>query len=119
MRRTIRGGRSYFFDDPATDKLLNMVMVLASEVWTLRERLAAFEALQVDKRQQQPGEIDRYEFSEQDESRLAVQRKEFIDSLFRVLQEEVARARDHRAQGRKPKKKSKPARKRALVRSSR
>ena len=44
MRRTIRGGRSYFFSDPAIDKVLNMVVTLASEVWTLRERLAAMEA---------------------------------------------------------------------------
>ena len=49
MRRTIRGGRPYFFADPAIDKILNMVVVLGSEVWTLRERLAArLTALEVD-----------------------------------------------------------------------
>lgn len=93
MRRTIRGGRSYFFDDPAIDKVLNMVVVLGSEVWTLRERLAAMEAVQVKRRQLKAGEIDSFDFSPQDEARLAAERKEFINSLFRVLQEQVAESR--------------------------
>ena len=93
MRRTIRGGRSYFFDDPAIDKVLNMVVVLGSEVWTLRERLAAMEAVQVKRRQLKAGEIDNFDFSPQEEARLAAERKEFIDSLFRVLQEQVAESR--------------------------
>lgn len=93
MRRTIRGGRSYFFDDSAIDKVLNMVVVLGSEVWALRERLAAMEAVQVKRRQLKAGEIDSFDFSPQDEARLAAERKEFIDSLFRVLQEQVAESR--------------------------
>ncbi|MGA1296840.1 MAG: hypothetical protein ACO3X1_16155, partial [Burkholderiaceae bacterium] len=93
MRRTIRGGRSYFFDDPAIDKILNMVVVLGSEVWTLRERLAAMEAIQVKRRQLKAGEIDQFDFSAEDEARLVAERKEFIDSLFRVLQEQVAESR--------------------------
>lgn len=93
MRRTIRGGRSYFFGDPAIDKVLNMVVVLGSEVWTLRERLAAMEAIQIKRRQLKSGEIDQFEFSAEDEARLASERKEFIDSLFRILQEQVAESR--------------------------
>jgi hypothetical protein len=93
MRRTIRGGRSYFFDDPAIDKVLNMVVVLGSEVWTLRERLAAMEAIQIKRRQLKSDEIDQFEFSAEDEARLASERKEFIDSLFRILQEQVAESR--------------------------
>ena len=93
MRRTIRGGRPYFFADPAIDKILNMVVVLASEVWTLRERLAAMEALQVRQGSLGAGEIDAFDFSPEDEARLAGDRKEFIDGLFRVLQEQVEEAK--------------------------
>lgn len=93
MRRNIRGGRPYFFDDSAIDKVLNMVVVLASEVWTLRERLAALEAIQVRKRSLAAGEIDAHEFSAEDESRLAAERKEMIDSLFRVLEDQVEASR--------------------------
>jgi hypothetical protein len=97
MRRTIRGGRPYFFDDPAIDKVLNMVVVLGSEVWTLRERLAALEAVQVRRGGLATGEVDAHEFSPEDEARLAGQRKEFIDSLFRILQEQVELARGRAA----------------------
>ncbi|MBM4213858.1 MAG: hypothetical protein FJ179_09100 [Gammaproteobacteria bacterium] len=93
MRRTIRGGRPYFFADPAIDKLLNMLVVLGSEVWTLRERLAALEAIQIRQGGLAAGELDAHEFSAEDESRLAAERKEFIDSLFRILQEQVEEAR--------------------------
>lgn len=92
MRRTIRGGRPYFFADPAIDKVLNMVVVLASEVWTLRERLLAIEALQVQQGGLSAGEVDAFEFSADDDGNLAIQRKEFIDSLFRVLAEQVDEA---------------------------
>lgn len=94
MRRTIRGGRAYFFDDPAIDKLLNMVVMLGSELWTLRERLAAVEAIQVRRGGLAAGEVDGHEFSVEDEARLAGLRKEFIDGLFRVLQEQVEDARE-------------------------
>ena len=93
MRRTIRGGRPYFFADPAIDKVLNMVVVLGSEIWTLRERLAAMEAIQIRQGDLAPGEVDAHEFSAEDEGRLAAQRKEFIDSLFRILEEQVEEAR--------------------------
>lgn len=102
MRRTIRGGRPYFFDDSAIDKVLNMVVVLASEVWTLRERLAALEAIQVRKRSLAAGEVDAHEFSAEDESRLAAERKEMIDSLFRVLQEQVEASRSRTAKASGP-----------------
>lgn len=106
MRRTIRGGRPYFFADPAIDKILNMVVVLGSEVWTLRERLAAFEAIQVRQGGLAAGEIDAFDFSPEQEAKLAGERKEFIDSLFRILQEQVEEARGRSAR-------AKPARKAA------
>lgn len=111
MRRTIRGGRAYFFDDPAIDKLLNMLVVMAGEVWTLRERLAAMEAIQVRQGGLAAGELDSFEFGPDDETKLGMMRKEFIDSLFRVLQEQVEEARERTAAPKrtaspKPKKKA-------------
>ena len=104
LRRTIRGGRPVFFADTAVDKVLNMVVTLGSEVWALRERLAAMEALQARRGQLETGELDAYEFTPEQEARLGVERKEFIDSLFRVLQEQVenAAAQSAAARGAKP-----------------
>lgn len=89
LRRTIRGGRPFFFADPAIDKILNMVVTLGSEVWALRERLAAVEAIQERQGSLAAGEVDAFEFSPAQEARLAADRKEFIENLFRVLQEQV------------------------------
>jgi hypothetical protein len=123
MRRTIRGGRPYFFADPAIDKILNMVVVLGGEVWTLRERLAALEAIQVRQGSLAAGEVDAHDFSPEDEAHLAALRKEFIDSLFRVLQEQVEEAKARGAPRKpvtKPAKKSaqKPAKKKTVRRGT-
>ena len=87
LQRSIRGGRAFFFQDSATDKVLNMLVTLAGEVWTLRERLAAMEAIGVRQGAFSPNEIDDFEFTSEQDARLAGDRKEFIESLFRVLQE--------------------------------
>jgi hypothetical protein len=92
LQRTIRGGRAFFFQDPATDKVLNMVVTLAGEVWTLRERLAAMEAIGVRQGSLSPTEVDEFEFTAEHEARLANDRKEFIENLFRVLQEQAETA---------------------------
>lgn len=108
MRRTIRGGRPFFFADPATDKVLNMVVTLASEVWALRERLAAMEALDVRSGARASGEIDEYDFTPEQDAALAMQRKEFIDNLFRVLQEQAQQAKRTKRTKRTKKAKRKP-----------
>lgn len=92
MRRTIRGGRPFFFSDPAIDKVLNMTITLASEVWALRERLSALEGVQVRQGSLSATDIDDYEFTPEQEQRLGEQRREFIENLFRVLQETVEAA---------------------------
>ncbi len=97
LRRTIRGGRPFFFSDPAIDKVLNMVVTLGSEVWALRERLAAVEGIQERQGALAPGEVDAYEFTPEQDQKLAADRKEFIENLFRVLQEQVDAAREKAA----------------------
>jgi hypothetical protein len=101
LPRTIRGGRPFFFDDPAIDKVLNMVVTLGSEVWALRERLAALEAIQTRQGSLAADEVDNYEFTPDQESLLAAERKEFLDNLFRVLQQQVETATSTGKAGRK------------------
>lgn len=45
MRRYSKGSRPQFFQDPAMDEAMSMIMVLASEVSVLRDRLDTFERL--------------------------------------------------------------------------
>jgi hypothetical protein len=108
LPRTIRGGRPVFFADPAVDKVIAMLLNLASEVWALRERLAALEAIGRAHGVVLTGEVDGHQFSQDDAARLDVQRREFIDGLFRALKTEGPPAA-----ARKPEPAAKPAKARA------
>ena len=92
LPRTIRGGRPVFFADPAVDKVISMMLNLASEVWALRERLAAVEAIGRARGVILADEVDRHEFAATDAARLEGQRRDFIDGLLRALKVETPAA---------------------------
>ena len=71
------------------DRIVAMVVTLASEVWSLRERVAALEAIGIRQGSLSAGELDAYEFGPDEVARLARERREFIESLFRALQDEA------------------------------
>jgi hypothetical protein len=87
LPRSVRGGRKFFFDDPAVDKVLAMLLTLASEVWALRERMAAIEAVAAKRGLPLDLEIERHEFTPEQEATLAKLRNDFIGGLFRILSE--------------------------------
>ena len=82
--------RRLYFSDSAPDKLLAMLLTLSSEVWSMRERLAALEAIALRKGMLLDKELDAYEFTTDEQTALAEQRREFVASLFRVLGEPSA-----------------------------
>ena len=45
VTRSIKGGRTAFFENPETDRLLAMLMRLVTEHWALKERVMALEKL--------------------------------------------------------------------------
>jgi hypothetical protein len=45
VERTIKGGRAAFFENSETDRLLSMLMRLATEHWALKERMLTLEKL--------------------------------------------------------------------------
>lgn len=97
--------RRLFFSDAAPDKLLAMLLTLSSEVWALRERLAAWEAIAMRKGVLLAKELDAYEFTTDEQAVLAEQRRDFIASLFRML-EEPSTAKPRRAARRGAKRKA-------------
>lgn len=86
-RPSIRNGRRLYFDDPAVDKVLAMLLTLASEVWGLRERMAALEAVAAERGMPLEQEVERYEFSDAQMAKLAELRNAFVGELFRILNE--------------------------------
>jgi len=56
----VKGGRRAFFDDPDVDRLLAMLMRLATEHWALKERVLVLEKLLEEKSLLDGGQIDAY-----------------------------------------------------------
>lgn len=98
--------RRLYFNDAAPDKLLAMLLTLSSEVWALRERLAAWEAIAMRKGVLLAKELDAYDFTTDEQAALAEQRRDFVASLFSMLEEPSTRPRraPRRGAKRKPRK---------------
>ena len=91
-----------FSNQPGTDRVLAMLLTLSGEVWALRERLAAWEAVAAQGGLGQSIDVNGYQFTPAQEAQLAEQRREFLANLFRAL-EAAPRAKS-------PRKKRRPAR---------
>lgn len=85
LKDLTRGKQPRFFDVQGVDELVSITMGLAQELWAVKERLAAVEAL---------GEVgistaavEAYEFSEEERAALDRERREFIDRIYFVLRE--------------------------------
>ncbi len=78
-----------FSNQRGTDRVLAMLLTLSSEVWALRERIAASEAVAARKGLLRDSDVEAYEFTPAEEARLAEQRKKFLGNLFRALDEPV------------------------------
>ena len=70
------------FEDPAVDRLLAMVMTLASDLWVHKDRLFVLEAMLADQGILSPGSLDRYELKEADAQRLAAARQAYVKALL-------------------------------------
>lgn len=78
---TAKGTRPKFFDDPAVDALVAMLLELARETWVTRARLAALEA-------HVGGDLEALILPPETEARLADARQAFVERLFRVLEKQ-------------------------------
>ncbi len=85
MRDITRGKMSRFFDIQGVDELVSITMGLAQELWAVRERLAAMEAL--GKGGISAAAVEAYEFSEEERAALDRERREFIERIYFVLRE--------------------------------
>ena len=85
LRDLTRGKQPRFFDVQGVDELVSITMGLAQELWAVRERLAAVEAL--GKAGISTAAVEAYEFSEEERAALDRERREFIDRIYFVLRE--------------------------------
>ena len=85
LRDLTRGKAPRFFDVQGVDELVSITMGLAQELWAVKERLAAIEALGKDGIS--AAAVEAYEFSESERAALDRDRAEFIDRIYFVLRE--------------------------------
>ena len=89
LKRSAKGKRPNYFADPATDKLMSMVLVLAEELSVTRERLDAVERLLDDKDLISDSEIAGFKAEGQAVDERATRREAFIARLFRLTHDEL------------------------------
>ncbi len=83
--RFAKGRRPYFFDEPAVDKLLAMVMALTGELAVLRDRLDTHERLAAMGRVATPENIEAYDVDADIEDAREAVRSAMLARVFRIL----------------------------------
>lgn len=71
-----------FFKDPATDRLLAMVMTLAAELHVTRDRLSTLEMVLEKSGHLTPGVLDTFTPTPEQAARLAADRQAFATELM-------------------------------------
>ena len=85
LKDLTRGKQPRFFDVQGVDELVSITMGLAQELWAVKERLAAVEAL--GREGISAAAVEAYEFSEAERADLDRERREFIERIYFVLRE--------------------------------
>ena len=81
-----------FFDDPANDRMLAMLMTLAAEFWVVSDRLRAMETLLAERGVLRREDLDHYSPDPETEKTIAAERRAFVQSLMEpVLGRELSR----------------------------
>lgn len=92
VNRHARGKRPGFYDTPGVDQLFSMVMVLASELTVMRDRMDAQERVALQQGVDLAAAIDDLELDEDALQEREAWRQDFFNRLFYVAQKDVAEA---------------------------
>ena len=92
IRRTPKGKKPQYFQDPATDKLLSMVMTLAEELSVTRDRLDTVEQLLTAHGVLPPDAVEDFAPDPDLEHAQEQRRKRFVDRLLGALSAELDEA---------------------------
>lgn len=89
LPRIAKGERPYYFDDPAVDKLLAMLMGLAGEVSVMRDRLDTVERLADERGLFGQADIEAYRPDQQVLAERAARRETFLGEITRIIEAEL------------------------------
>lgn len=88
-----KGDRPWFLGDAEVEKVLDVTLALAGEVSVLYTRLRALERLVEQHGLLQPGEVEAFRPSDDDARALDEWRANFIRSVLRPIQADMARTK--------------------------
>lgn len=84
-----KGARPYFFDDPAIDKCVAMIMGLAGEVSVLHDRLDTMERLIEARGGVKRADIEAFEVTAEVQKDREAWRDAFLENVLRILHQEL------------------------------
>ena len=89
------GERPTFFDDPAVDQLMAIIMAMSAELSVLYDRVDSLERLLDEKHVVDRDEVESYRPNEAIETERKARRNEYIQRLFRIVREDGAHLVPH------------------------
>ena len=84
----VRGKRPAFFDDPAIDQLMAVIMAMSAEMSVVYDRVDTIERLLDKKGTLSRDDIEAYRPDQDVEDERNTKRNEYIARLFRIIREE-------------------------------
>ncbi|MEZ5475894.1 MAG: hypothetical protein R3E72_12960 [Steroidobacteraceae bacterium] len=86
MPRKAKGKRAQFYDDPAVDELMAIVISLTAELSVAFERITTLERVLALRGQIELQEIEDYEPQDEEAAERAMEREALIARVFQVLE---------------------------------
>ena len=84
-----KGGRPYFFSDPATERVLNIAMAIATEVAVVRERIDTIERLLEAKGLLNRAEIEAFVPTDEQAEERQRWHARYAARILRIVQQEL------------------------------
>jgi hypothetical protein len=97
--RTPKGKKPGYFADPATDKLLQMVITLAGELSVVRDRLDLVERLATQAGAFDRSDLETLQLTEADLCERDANRADFVARVLRVLEQDLEEITNPAARG--------------------
>lgn len=92
MKRDARGKRPQFYDSPALDQMMSMIMVLAGEVSVLADEIDSIKRVAAQRGIDLASEIKGLKLDEAALEERETRRQQMLERLFYLIRKEAAEA---------------------------
>lgn len=89
LPRHTRGKRPHFFEDPAVDQLMSVVVAMAGELSVLYDRVDAMQRVMDEKGSLTREELENYQPDETAAAERQARRDTYLQRIFRIVRREA------------------------------